>query len=139
MRQNFIDDTGAGTHWAVGEDTFFGKVIVQLQDETGEQVRVALVPAMARQMAERLLLAAAKAELIGDSPRPAVAEQATGEAGDTSNTAQSPRVQQYLASGLTPEPVTAIEKSDYPRMRKLFGLDGRAEDTDAAPHTYRQG
>lgn len=65
MLHNSVSDDNSGDHWAVGTDSshYAGKpcrVLVQLQSE-GEQVRLALSPKHAEDMARELLLKANKA------------------------------------------------------------------------------
>lgn len=55
MRHNYVSDDLAGAHWAVGESSGKGLILVQVQDTDGIQARVAMSPEHARAMANELL------------------------------------------------------------------------------------
>lgn len=55
MRHNYVGDDLSGAHWAVGESSGKGLILVQVQDTDGSQVRVAMSPEHAQTMALALL------------------------------------------------------------------------------------
>ncbi len=60
MRHHYTHE-GRGAHFCAGTNCF-GKVVTQLGDTSGEQLRISLTPAEARAYAAKLIASADKAE-----------------------------------------------------------------------------
>ena len=55
MRHNYVSDDFDGAHWAVGQSSGQGLILVQVQDADGVQARVAISQEHAQAMAQALL------------------------------------------------------------------------------------
>jgi len=66
MRHNYVSDDLTGAHWAVGQSSDKGLILVQVQDTDGVQARVAMSPEHAQAMAQELLDKVSKVVPQGD-------------------------------------------------------------------------